>query len=308
MARLVVLMLAAIAMLAVLFAAPTNAAAAKADEAPITDEMQWEQAPEGEWALAELDSEADAEAEAEADSEADADAADDPPVQPSGEGCSSFAEVDSAADVDAEADADADVDLDAEVDAEMDAELDAEAEAEAESLSAVDIANGLCGDYAGAAISTRKNNAGQSVNVVAIKKEHLTNPSQYGKSETQADNAMLTTTACGYSKLRAAAKAAGHTITINSGFRSLARQQYFWNCYQCKVQKKKNCCNNGNLAARPGRSNHGTGIALDLQLTTGAYNWMRTNAEKNGFVRTVSSERWHWEYRPGKKQSSFFRI
>lgn len=47
MARLVVLMLAAIALLAVLFADPTNAAAAKADEAAITDEMQWEQSGEG---------------------------------------------------------------------------------------------------------------------------------------------------------------------------------------------------------------------------------------------------------------------
>ena len=42
-------------------------------------------------------------------------------------------------------------------------------------------------------------------------------------------------------------------------------------------------CNNGNKAARPtsagGRgSNHGKGIALDLNLKHGAYDWMRNEA------------------------------
>lgn len=32
---------------------------------------------------------------------------------------------------------------------------------------------------------------------------------------------------------------------INEGHRTMARQQYFWGCYQCQ------CCNGGNLAARP---------------------------------------------------------
>lgn len=168
--------------------------------------------------------------------------------------------------------------------------------------------NGLCGDYAKASLLQRKNNAQQLVNVVAIKRDHLTNPAIFGKGEAEADNTMLTSTACAYDILRREAARAGHRITINSAFRSYARQVYFWNCYQCKVQGKSGCCNNGNLAARPGTSNHGTGIAFDLQLTSGAYGWMKANAEGLGWVRTVKSETWHWEYRPGTKQSAFFNL
>lgn len=167
---------------------------------------------------------------------------------------------------------------------------------------------GRCGDYASAAIIKRKNNAQQLVSVVAIKRDHLTNPAIFGKGETEADNTMLTTTACAYDILRREAARAGHRITINSAFRSYARQVYFWNCYQCKVKGGKSCCNNGNLAAKPGTSNHGTGIAFDLQLTSAAYNWMKANAEGLGWVRTVKSETWHWEYRPGTKQSAFFNL
>lgn len=58
----------------------------------------------------------------------------------------------------------------------------------------------------------------------------------------------------------------------------------------------------GNLAARPGFSNHQNGIAMDIN-TTGsggrkAYKWLVRNALKYGVVRAVPSERWHWEYRP----------
>lgn len=169
-------------------------------------------------------------------------------------------------------------------------------------------ASGLCGAYAADKVFTRKDNAGKDASVVWVRKEHLTSPGVYGLPETQADNTMLTTTACAFDKLRADAAKAGHRITINSAFRSYARQVYFWNCYQCKVQGRSGCCNNGNLAARPGTSNHGWGLALDLQLSSAAYQWMRTNAEKHGFVRTVPSESWHWENRPGKKQSDYFKI
>jgi LAS superfamily LD-carboxypeptidase LdcB len=110
---------------------------------------------------------------------------------------------------------------------------------------------------------------------------------------------MTTATACGFHRLHQAARASGHTIKISSGFRTLARQQYFYNCY---ITKR---CNNGNLAARPGTSNHGIGLALDLSLTSGAYSWMRSNAQRFGFVRTVPTETWHWEYRPGAPRASY---
>lgn len=60
--------------------------------------------------------------------------------------------------------------------------------------------------------------------------------------------------------------------------------------------------------ARPGYSNHNSGIAIDLNckgakfggVVFPIYEWLVLNAYKFGFVRTVTSEEWHWEYRPGK--------
>jgi hypothetical protein len=65
------------------------------------------------------------------------------------------------------------------------------------------------------------------------------------------------------------------------------------------------------LTAGPGYSNHQNGKAFDLQTgmgrnltpyknTTKTYRWMVANMHKFGFIRTVSKERWHWEYAPGK--------
>jgi D-alanyl-D-alanine carboxypeptidase len=32
---------------------------------------------------------------------------------------------------------------------------------------------------------------------------------------------------------------------------------------------------------------------------------LSANAHRYGFVRTVPSENWHWEYRPGSPRASF---
>ncbi|MCU0657984.1 MAG: M15 family metallopeptidase [Polyangiaceae bacterium] len=90
-------------------------------------------------------------------------------------------------------------------------------------------------------------------------------------------------------KMQKAAHAAGVHLAINSGFRTMSEQQYFYNCY---LSKK---CNNGNLAAKPGFSNHQSGIALDMTTSS----WLAKNGTKFGFVRTVPSEPWHWEYTGG---------
>jgi len=52
--------------------------------------------------------------------------------------------------------------------------------------------------------------------------------------------------------------------------------------------------------ARPGTSNHESGIAIDFNVTglPEVYKWLVGNAFAYGWVRTVPSERWHWEYRP----------
>lgn len=59
--------------------------------------------------------------------------------------------------------------------------------------------------------------------------------------------------------------------------------------------------------APPGSSNHGSGIAIDLNtggrtnfqpLKSEIYVWLIKNSYKFGFIRTVGSEEWHYEYMP----------
>ncbi len=76
--------------------------------------------------------------------------------------------------------------------------------------------------------------------------------------------------------------------------------------------------------APPGRSNHGSGIAADFN--TGSrrsfgkkmqpgttyearYIWLAKNAHKYGYIRAVSSEEWHFEFRPNEaSQGPYARV
>ena len=103
------------------------------------------------------------------------------------------------------------------------------------------------------------------------------------KMETKSANAY-------YVMAQAAAKA-GINLKVVSGFRSNAEQSYLYNCYtSCS-------CNNCNLAAKPGYSNHQSGHAVDLNTSSsGVYSWLSAHAGSYGFKRTVPSETWHWEW------------
>jgi len=94
------------------------------------------------------------------------------------------------------------------------------------------------------------------------------------------------------SKMISDAAAAGHSITAssneNGAWRSYEKQLYFYNCY---INKN---CNNGNLAANPGTSNHGWGIASDLKFgDEEAKEWAHANAINYGLAFNVDSEDWH---------------
>jgi D-alanyl-D-alanine carboxypeptidase len=64
----------------------------------------------------------------------------------------------------------------------------------------------------------------------------------------------------------------------------------------------------GYLAARPGTSNHGWGLAADLGVggyASADYAWMRANApafgwDNPGWARPggTKAEPWHWEFNP----------
>jgi peptidoglycan hydrolase-like protein with peptidoglycan-binding domain len=97
-------------------------------------------------------------------------------------------------------------------------------------------------------------------------------------------------TAAAFDRMRKDAAQAGVRLGVESGFRTYQRQAELYDDYLAGV---------GNPANPPGWSNHQNGIALDLNThDAGVFGWLTKNAGKYGFVRTVPSEIWHWEYRP----------
>ena len=106
-------------------------------------------------------------------------------------------------------------------------------------------------------------------------------------------------TADAFLTMAKAAEADGILLRINSGFRTMAEQQYLYNCYVT------GSCNSGNLAARPGYSNHQSGHAIDFNTGGGALNWLNAHGAEHGFNRTVPSETWHWEWWGGGSVDAF---
>lgn len=95
-------------------------------------------------------------------------------------------------------------------------------------------------------------------------------------------------TASMYARMQHDAAKAGVSLRIVSGFRTMAQQQQLYYEY---------IHGTGNLAAKPGYSNHQSGHALDLNTSApGVYSWLANHAHEYGFKRTVPSEAWHWEY------------
>jgi LAS superfamily LD-carboxypeptidase LdcB len=67
---------------------------------------------------------------------------------------------------------------------------------------------------------------------------------------------------------------------------------------QVDVARRKGLYSQGGLAAQPGTSPHGWGVAADLDLDDdAAQRWMRANAGRFGFVEDTPRELWHWVYK-----------
>jgi LAS superfamily LD-carboxypeptidase LdcB len=103
------------------------------------------------------------------------------------------------------------------------------------------------------------------------------------------------------------AHSVGVPLKINSGYRTYEEQV----SYRIKALKPRYKGGIDTLiyhgiprhfhppTAKPGYSEHQAGIAFDFNTRNKAvYNWLKKHAFKYGFVRTVHSEPWHWEYRP----------
>jgi D-alanyl-D-alanine carboxypeptidase len=89
--------------------------------------------------------------------------------------------------------------------------------------------------------------------------------------------------------LMRAARADGVTVGITDSYRPYAEQ--------VDLARRKGLYSRGGLAARPGTSDHGWGLAVDLDLGGRAQAWMRANAGRFGFAETTPREPWHWAYR-----------
>lgn len=81
-----------------------------------------------------------------------------------------------------------------------------------------------------------------------------------------------------------AAKQDGVDLQIRSAHRSRREQEVLY-------QKYLN--GTGNLAAKPGSSNHESGLAIDFGNTPGAYAWLKKNAGRFG-LKNLPSEPWHY--------------
>ncbi|GLY94160.1 M15 family metallopeptidase [Actinoplanes sp. NBRC 103695] len=88
----------------------------------------------------------------------------------------------------------------------------------------------------------------------------------------------------------AAAKKDGVTIGITDSYRSYDEQ--------VDVARRKGLYSQGGLAAKPGTSEHGWGMATDLDLNAKALSWMRKHGSEYGFDENTPRESWHWAYKP----------
>ena len=95
-------------------------------------------------------------------------------------------------------------------------------------------------------------------------------------------------TARAFEAMRVAASGDGVELHVTSGFRTQQEQQKLYRCW-----RRGRCP----LAARPGRSRHQSGLALDLDVRTSKKTgpWLARHARQFGFRRTLMPEPWHWQ-------------
>jgi|APLak6261678615_1056124.scaffolds.fasta_scaffold05450_1 peptidoglycan hydrolase-like protein with peptidoglycan-binding domain len=94
-----------------------------------------------------------------------------------------------------------------------------------------------------------------------------------------------------YNQMKAAARRVGISLTPVSGFRTMAQQRALYAAYRA---------GRGNLAARPGYSNHQGGLSVDIKTgsySSATYKWLARHGRQYGFVNDVRGEPWHWTFR-----------
>jgi D-alanyl-D-alanine carboxypeptidase len=99
--------------------------------------------------------------------------------------------------------------------------------------------------------------------------------------------------AASWQNLVSAAAADGISIRITDSYRSYEEQ--------VDLAERKGLYKNGGLAAVPGTSPHGWGMAVDADVRDAAtLQWLKVNGPRFGWVETTPREPWHWEFRPSQ--------
>jgi len=106
----------------------------------------------------------------------------------------------------------------------------------------------------------------------------------------QGDYTLAAAPAAAFRSMAADAARAGVRITVTDAYRPLDRQE--------SLAAREGLYSAGGLAAAPGTSNHGWGMAVDVATDPSALAWLGRNASRFGFVNDVAREPWHWTFRP----------
>ena len=150
---------------------------------------------------------------------------------------------------------------------------------------------------------------------VVVNKQHPLNPIDYAPDSTKSvgnGQVMRTEAADAFLQMQAAAKAASNPIAATSGYRSYGYQQSVYGGYV----KQYGVAQTDTFSARPGYSEHQTGLAVDIEgggcsldncfANTPQGKWLADNAYKYGFILRYPDgktdvtgyefEAWHFRY------------
>lgn len=149
---------------------------------------------------------------------------------------------------------------------------------------------------------------------VIVNKKHCINPPSWAPPDlTSLDGYLMrSVTATHMQQMMQAAAAAGVPFGLTSAYRSYSDQVATYNNW---VQVNGSTTSADTVSARPGYSEHQTGLAADLDAgscvlecfgTTAQYTWLKQNAANYGFIERYPSgltgvtgyspEPWHWRY------------
>jgi len=149
---------------------------------------------------------------------------------------------------------------------------------------------------------------------VIINKKHCFSPIDWAPSDLVSLNGyfMRSEAAAQMSALMQAASAAGNGFSLTSTYRSYSNQQIVYNNW---VQVNGSASAADTVSARPGYSEHQTGLVADVQTpgcalecfgSTSAFTWLTQNAADYGFINRYPAglssitgyapESWHWRY------------